>query len=127
MIRPALSARLQSEMVLCNIFVKHLEHDLWDMENDCNDSSALIRRHIMAAITIRNLDAATKARLRMRAASHDRWMEEEARMILGEALQNGDEKNGLATLIHKRFMAAGGVELPLPERKQRARKPEQFG
>jgi plasmid stability protein len=80
----------------------------------------------MAAITIRNLDDTIKARLRMRAASHDRSMEEEARVILREALQGGTEKSGLATLIHKRFMAAGGVELPLPERKQRTRKPNQL-
>jgi len=80
----------------------------------------------MAAITIRNLDDTIKARLRMRAASHDRSMEEEARVILREALQGGTEKSGLATLIHERFMAAGGVELPLPERKQRARKPNQL-
>jgi len=62
----------------------------------------------------------------MRAASHDRSMEEEARVILREALEEGNEEKGLATLIHKRFMAAGGVELPLPERKQRARKPDLF-
>jgi plasmid stability protein len=80
----------------------------------------------MATITIRNLDDAIKARLRIRAASHARSMEEEARVILREALQGVDEEKGLATLIHKRFMAAGGVELPLPGRKQRARKPNVF-
>lgn len=78
----------------------------------------------MATITIRNLDESIKARLRMRAASHDRSMEEEARVILREALQRDDGERGLGTLIHKHFMAAGGAEFPLPERKQRARKPE---
>ncbi len=80
----------------------------------------------MATITIRNLDDAVKTRLRIRAASHDRSMEEEARVILREALEDGNDENGLATLIHKRFMAAGGVELPLPERSQQARKPGPF-
>ena len=78
----------------------------------------------MATITIRNLDDSIKARLRIRAASHDRSMEEEARVILREALQDADGERGLATLIHKRFMTAGGAELSLPERKQSARKPD---
>ena len=76
----------------------------------------------MAAITIRNLDESIKARLRIRAASHDRSMEEEARVILREALQVGAAGHRLGTLIHRRFMAAGGAELHVPERKQRPRK-----
>ena len=76
----------------------------------------------MAAITIRNLDDVLKTKLRMRAASHDRSMEEEARSILREALQ--DEEHGLGSLIHERFLQAGGVELPLPDRSQPNRKPE---
>ena len=75
-------------------------------------------------ITIRNLDDSLKTRLRMRAASHDRSMEEEARVILRDALQDADEERGLGTLIHKRFMAAGGAELPSPKRNERARKPD---
>ena len=78
----------------------------------------------MATITIRSLDDSIKTRLRIRAASHGRSMEEEARVILREALQESDEKRGLGTLIHKRFMAAGGIELPPAKRKQRPRKPD---
>jgi plasmid stability protein len=78
----------------------------------------------VATITIRNLEDSIKTRLRMRAASHDHSMEEEARMILREALKDTDEECGLGTLIHKRFMAAGGVELPPEKRKQGARKPD---
>ena len=63
----------------------------------------------MAAITIRNLDESIKTRLRIRAASHDRSMEEEARAILREALQVGAAGHRLGTLIHRRFMAAGGA------------------
>ncbi|MCK4515958.1 MAG: plasmid stabilization protein [Spirochaetaceae bacterium] len=78
----------------------------------------------MATITIRNLDDSIKVRLRVRAASHDRSMEEEARVILRDAFQDAGEERGLGTLIHKRFMDAGGVELPATNRSQRARKPE---
>ncbi len=62
----------------------------------------------MAMITIRNLDDEIKTRLRIAAASHNRSMEEEARAILREALKNADEERGLGTLIHNRFMRAGG-------------------
>jgi hypothetical protein len=51
-------------------------------------------------------------------------MEEEARVILRQALQDTDDEGGLGTLIHKRFMAAGGVELSPSKRNQRARKPD---
>ena len=76
----------------------------------------------MAAITIRNLDESLKRKLRMRAASHDRSMEEEVRAILREAFQ--DEERGLGTLIHQRFLHAGGVELAPPHRGQHARRPD---
>ncbi len=76
----------------------------------------------MATITIRNLDDSTKTRLRVRAASNDRSMEEEVRVILRNALQ--DDERGLGTLIHERFAAAGGVELSPPKRNQRPRKPD---
>ena len=76
----------------------------------------------MAAITIRNLDDTLKSRLRRRAACHDRSMEEEARAILREALEG--EKYGLGSLIYRRFMAAGGIELPTPDRSEPPRKPD---
>jgi len=78
----------------------------------------------MATITIRNLDDFIKTRLRVRAANHDRSMEEEARIILRDALQDADEMRGLGSLIHKRFMSAGGVELAPSVRDQPARKPD---
>jgi plasmid stability protein len=40
----------------------------------------------MSTLTIRNLDPAVKAALRVRAAQHGRSMEEEARTILGAAV-----------------------------------------
>jgi antitoxin FitA len=71
----------------------------------------------MASITIRNLEQAIKARLRLRAAKHDRSMPEEARAILRAALceELGPTCN-LATAIGRRLAPFGGVELPAVER-----------
>lgn len=78
----------------------------------------------MATITIRNLDDKLKTLLRIRAARHDHSMEEEARIILKEALYTLEENSGgLGSLIHKRFIAAGGIELESPFRNQYPRKP----
>ena len=71
----------------------------------------------MASITIRNLDAHTKARLRVRAAHRQRSMEEEARNILRTALAEHDAvPRNLATAIGARFRPLGGVALALPAR-----------
>ena len=71
----------------------------------------------MPSITIRNLDAPTKARLRVRAAHRQRSMEEEARLILRAALaQDEAAPADLGALIRARFKSLGGVELALPAR-----------
>ena len=71
----------------------------------------------MASITIRNLDERIKARLRRRAAQHQRSMEEEARNILRIALASTEGTPGsLAEAIQTRFEALGGVELTVPTR-----------
>jgi len=77
----------------------------------------------MASITIRKLDDATKSRLRMRAASHGRSMEEEAREILKQAV-TGTPPNSLnlAQSIRRYIDPIGGVELAIPSR-QPVRKP----
>ena len=94
-------------------------------DTDCNDCNELQKgRCTVASITIRNLDDAIKTRLRTRAARHDRSMEEEARIILKEALYDRGEDRGLGSLIHNLFMSAGGVELDLPARTQAAERPE---
>jgi plasmid stability protein len=82
--------------------------------NDCND---IIDR--MASITIRNLEEATKRKLKVRAAVNGRSMEHEAREILKSALREKPEKPktgaDLAEAIRRRFAPFGGVELePLP-------------
>lgn len=75
----------------------------------------------MASITIRNLDDELKAQLRVVAASHGRSMEEEARVIIRQALSRMSSKGGLGSRIHKRFAASGGVDLELPERQSKPR------
>lgn len=71
----------------------------------------------MANITIRNLDAHTEARLRVRAAHRQRSMEEEARNILETALAEDDAApRDLAAAISTRFRPLGGLDLALPAR-----------
>jgi antitoxin FitA len=67
----------------------------------------------MASITIRNLDEALKARLRVQAALHGRSVEEKARNILLSGLNREPGRpSSLAASIRARFGPLGGVELP---------------
>ncbi len=71
----------------------------------------------MASITIRNLEDDVKTRLRKRAAGNGRSMEEEARLILAEAVEReAVPAKGLGTAIHELFKPFGGVEQKLPMR-----------
>ena len=74
----------------------------------------------MATLTIRNIDAALKERLRVRAAQHGHSMEAELRRILQDALRE-PERPAAANLyqrIRARFAPLGGVDLELPLREQ---------
>ena len=77
----------------------------------------------MASITIRNLDDEVKIRLRIRAASHGRSMEEEARLILRDAVESEEGPTDLAAAIRDRFAPFGGVEIELPPRQPIAEPP----
>ena len=80
----------------------------------------------MASITIRNLDNDVKTRLRVRAASNGRSMEEEVRRILAEAVErNTAPAQGLGTALHELFKPFGGVELKLHPREP-MREPPRF-
>ena len=71
----------------------------------------------MASITIRNLDDDVKTSLRKRAAGHGRSMEEEARLILADAVdRQAAPAKGLGTAVHELFKPYGGVELEVPPR-----------
>ena len=70
----------------------------------------------MASITIRNLDDDVKTRLRLRAADHGRSMEQEARLILRDAVGRKPSSWNLASIIRSHFGPANGVDLELPPR-----------
>lgn len=71
----------------------------------------------MASLTIRNLDERLKTRLRVRAASLGRSMEEEARNILRAALEEVQPPTSdLAERIRRRFADLGDIELRIAPR-----------
>jgi antitoxin FitA len=71
----------------------------------------------MATLTIRNLDAALKERLRVRAAQHGHSMEAEVRDILRDTLKEPERAStNLYQRIRARFAPLGGLDLDLPPR-----------
>jgi antitoxin FitA len=88
----------------------------------------------MATLTIRGLDEATRAMLRVEAARHGRSMEAEVRSVLerhvAELASGGSAAapgTGLASTIHSIFAAIGGADdLELPDRRDLPRAAE-FG
>jgi len=71
----------------------------------------------MASLTIRQLEEATKRKLRIRAARHGHSMEQEAREILKSALSQPEEQpKDLGKAIRDIFAPFGGVELQIPPR-----------
>ena len=93
----------------------------WCVAGDCNSQSwgrARSEREgvTMASITIRHLDDEVKTRLRVRASANGRSMEEEARIILREAVGREAEPENLASFIRECFEPVGGVEFEVPPR-----------
>ena len=70
----------------------------------------------MATMTIRNLDDQLKQRLRGRAATHGRSMEDEALDILRTALATQPSAPSLIEAIRARVDPLGGIELDIPAR-----------
>ncbi|MGH7102126.1 MAG: FitA-like ribbon-helix-helix domain-containing protein [Acetobacteraceae bacterium] len=70
----------------------------------------------MATLTIRNVEANLKERLRVRAARHGRSMEAELRQILESTLAAPEEppQRNLAEAIRRRFAPLGGIDLEPP-------------
>lgn len=67
----------------------------------------------MTTLTIRNIDAALKDRLRARAAAHGRSMQAELRRILSDVVgTQPPAAPNLAEAIRRRFQPLGGVDLP---------------
>lgn len=71
----------------------------------------------MAALTIRNVDDATKAALRVRAAQHGVSMEEEARRILRVAVSHTPSPTPMGQRLLERFARAARGDFILPERR----------
>ncbi|MCB8954724.1 MAG: plasmid stabilization protein [Ardenticatenales bacterium] len=70
----------------------------------------------MSSLTIRNVDEATKRRLRIRAARHGVSMEEEVRRILKEALRPTEAPSGLGQRLRDRFAEVAAEEFVAPKR-----------
>ena len=70
----------------------------------------------MANLTIRNVDDATKQRLRILAARHGVSMEEEVRCILREALCPAESPSGLGKRLRDRFADVAVEEFVAPRR-----------
>ena len=70
----------------------------------------------MASITIRNLDGQVKTLLRVRAVANHRSMEEEARLILRQAVGAKPSPRNLAEIAQAHFGPENGVDLVLPPR-----------
>jgi plasmid stability protein len=70
----------------------------------------------MTSLTIRNVDDATKQRLRMRAARHGVSMEEEVRRILKDTLRPAEASSGLGQRLRNRFAGLAAEEFVVPER-----------
>ena len=98
---------------------------MWD--NDINDCNDLVRHYTerllgqwdgrpVASIVVRNLEPELKERLRVRAARCGHSMEEEARIILRQAL-GGVTGPELLQKTRELFGPEHGAELELPSRK----------
>ena len=70
----------------------------------------------MTSLTIRNLDDATKQRLRIRAARHGVSMEEEVWRILKETLRPAEAISGLGKRLRDRFAGLAAEEFVVPKR-----------
>ncbi|MYC64990.1 MAG: plasmid stabilization protein [Acidobacteriia bacterium] len=70
----------------------------------------------MASITIRNLNDEVMTRLRARAVANGRSLEEEAKLILRDAVGPKPSSRNLASIIRSHFGPTKGVDLELPSR-----------
>ncbi|PPK63970.1 Arc-like DNA binding dprotein [Actinokineospora auranticolor] len=75
----------------------------------------------MATLTIRDVDEALKAKLRVRAAEHGRSMEAEVRAILAEVLVELAPGPGMGSRIRQRFSDLDDASFDLPARDEPAR------
>lgn len=80
----------------------------------------------MAQLIVRNLENSVKERLRQRARKHRRSMEEEAREILRNSVNEGETgAAGVGSEIASLFRKTG-LETDIPEFRGQTLKPPQF-
>ena len=82
----------------------------------------------MASITISNVDDGLQQRLQARAADHGQSVEDEARDILQEALQEGNSVSADTNLydaIRRIVEPLGGIEIDMPPHEP-VREPPKF-
>ena len=81
----------------------------------------------MPSVVVRNIDAETKERLRLRAAANGRSMEAELRRILSDALSDDERHRGsgldFLRAVRARVEPLGGVELDIADRKSYPERP----
>ena len=73
----------------------------------------------MTTLTIRQLDERTHARLRTKAAQHNRSVEAEVRAILDAEMGRPD--TNILVALHDAVRETGGVDLDIPARTDRPR------
>ena len=80
----------------------------------------------MAQLVVRNLEESVKRRLRQRAKRHGRSMEEEARVIIREAVKEdtAPKGEGLGTQLAKHFAGKVPKEFKIVEMRGRYRVPK---
>jgi antitoxin FitA len=101
--------------------------------NDSNDINDIGMLHLlaepMASLTVRNLDDGVKGALRRRAAAHGRSLEAEVRKILTDTVAIEPKPRTGAELLRRIrdiVEPVGGIELDIPSRNRRARRPPDF-
>jgi antitoxin FitA len=74
----------------------------------------------MATLTIRNLDDRLKHHLRLRAAQHGWSMEQEARVILADALEPPSQNDGAVWMqrVRQRFQGVAGDDWQPADRRE---------
>ncbi|MHB1701107.1 MAG: FitA-like ribbon-helix-helix domain-containing protein [Acidobacteriaceae bacterium] len=81
----------------------------------------------MASLTVRNLDEATKAALKLRAVKHGRSMEEEVRVLIANAVDQSSRTGAeLYAEIRKLVKIYGPLDIEIPKREASSLSPPDF-
>lgn len=70
----------------------------------------------MASLTLRHIDEELKIRLQRQALSHGRSLQQEAGVILRQAIEPESRELNFAERIHQHFVDLDGDDLLIPQR-----------